>query len=142
MQCWRGSQRICGLSSCWRSTESLLQFFLLLMRKVARDELEMRCPLEGLDDFVGLHRAEQQEKTGCALSHLGTHLLDEVVVDAIAAEVRAQRPDCGADGDTDYRYEKENPEQQPPEGAVEGTGGTDARVLARLGPLLAGRPRD
>src|ERR1700733_10145595 len=98
------------------------------MRQLARDELEMRCSLEGLDDFVGSHRAEQQEKTGCALGHLGTHLLDEVVVDAIAAEVRTQRPDCRSDGDTDYRDEKENPEQQPPEGAVQGTGGADARV--------------
>jgi hypothetical protein len=58
-------------SGITRSTVGLLQLFLLLMCKVACDELEMRRFLEGFDDSVGRQRAEQQEKTVCALSHLG-----------------------------------------------------------------------
>src|SRR5271166_2962727 len=56
----------------------------------------------------------------------------EVVIDAIVAEVRAQGPDRRTDSDAEYRHEKENPEQQPPESAVKGARGSEARVLARL----------
>jgi len=64
-------------------------------------------------------------------------LLDEVLV---AHEVRAQCPDCRADSHAEYRDEKENPEQHPPESAIQGCRACEARVLARLGTFLAGRP--
>ena len=53
----------------------------------------MRRSLERLHDFVRRHRAKQQEQSGGTLSHLGTHLPNEVVVYAVAAEVGAQCPD-------------------------------------------------
>src|SRR5258707_15770977 len=102
------------------------------MGEIGRDDLEMRCRLEGLHDFIHRHRSKEQEEARGALGHFGTYLPDEVVVDAVAAEVSAQRPHCCTEGHTEERHEEHEPQQRSPKGAIKGTSNRpEMRELSR-----------
>jgi hypothetical protein len=59
------------------------------MGEVGRDDLEMRCRLEGVYDFVHRHRCKEQQETRSAFGYNAAYLLEEVVVNAEVAEVSA-----------------------------------------------------
>src|SRR6266699_5536933 len=115
------------------------ELVFLLFGQVSLDNLEL-LTLDRLSNSIDHRTTLQQEQRRSAWRDLGTHLVDEALVDPIVSKMPHERTHRGAYRQAEERDKEQQAEQHAPERATQCASPGHVAELCGLGFLRSGRP--